>query len=182
MADGGWQSNLGWRGWLAAGLAVVVVVIVLIARLGGDDDKDSSSSADGKSSSSGKRSGNDSVVVASSVPPSPEAVNVAKSFMRAWVDHPAGVDDEQWWRKLVPYAESAFAQQLKSTDPSRVPAAQVTGEPAVVSNNANRAVFTVPTDSGPVLVTCVKLNETSGWKVIDLDTESAGPNESPEPK
>ncbi len=185
MTDGssGWRPNLGWRGGIAGGLAALVVTVLIIARLGGDDASESASdhgvTAIPHRAGNDSNAGNDSVAGAPQSVPA-EALRTVDRFVRAWVRPAPGVSAQQWWQRVAAFAEPSFAEQLKLTDPDRVPARRVESAPVSRSHTRNRVVAQVRTDAGIVVVTCVVLggDEETGakaaqvWKVSDIDTDS----------
>lgn len=187
----------GWRIWAAAILGVVVVLAVLVARLAGGGGESSSESAAGSRPASEADGPSDQATPGSdtdrSSPADPDAGYdgpdgqasdvpteapaaaraVAQEFTAAWANHPEGIKAEDWWRNVSQYTDEALADSLRVTDPQRVPASEVTGSAETVSTARNRALFAVPTDVGPLQVTCVLLQ--GEWKVTSIDMDpSAG--------
>jgi hypothetical protein len=179
----------GWRVWAAAILAAVVVVAVLVARLVGSGDEQDPTNAAGArpgaadSAAEGEsKPGTDSSSPAdpnagydgpdgepTDVPATaPRAARaVAENFTSAWANHPDGIEADEWWRRVARYTDESLAESLRSTDPQRVPATRVTGAAKTVSTGRNRALLSVPTDAGPLQVTCVLLQ--GDWKVTSID-------------
>ncbi len=94
-------------------------------------------------------------------PPGPSAASVVSLFARAWIrrDLPA----QQWWNGIATYTAPSYANQLRTVDPSRIPAAHLTGPPKPTLVRTNLAVYTVGTDTGTLQVTVTPL--PGGWKV-----------------
>jgi hypothetical protein len=126
------------------------------------------------------------------------AVAVAREFVTAWARPDMAA--EPWWQALNPLCTSTFAALLHQTDPARVPAHRLVGEPVLSpsssassnsassnsasSNSASpgtgttrpvgtQVVLLAPTDAGGVLVSVVL--EGAGWLVSDVEPADAPP-------
>ena len=111
------------------------------------------------------------LVQPSSAAPNPEALNVAKLWAQAWVNHPAGMTQAQWLDGLRPYTTDEYlASKMSTVDPANVPATAVTGEPAVVSSYTGSVQVVIPTD-GPKLSITVSRTD-AGWRVSEYDQAS----------
>jgi hypothetical protein len=105
-----------------------------------------------------------------SAPPSPAALNVAKLWAQAWVNHRPGTTNEQWVNGLRPYTVEEYLTEISTVDPSNIPADRVTGDPTVVTSYTSSVTVIVPTD-GPKL--SITLSETgAGWRVSEYDQAS----------
>jgi hypothetical protein len=164
---------MGWQMWLAGGLALLVVLVLVIARLG--EGGDSHTTHDRRPGNSAAQAGDDSVVAPSTTPTAAPAAAVsnAKQFMRAWLRPNASVSEHAWWATVSKYTDAGLSDQLKLTDPARVPAQELRGEPNTQSVSDNRVVLNFNTDAGVVAVTSVLLGDgpTSEWRVSDVDSD-----------
>lgn len=181
---GGWLANWlpksGWRSWLAGGLAAAVIMALVVARLlGAHGSHQPASVAAPTGGTASHSTGPDDGLLdnggapASSAPPA--AVTVAQEFVRAWANH-AGLSPSQWIANVSRYADDSFTKELRLTDPQRVPATHLIGESGdvhTVSVSGDRAVLSVATDAGRVLVSCLVVS--GSWRVTDLDN-SIGPD------
>jgi hypothetical protein len=188
--DGSVLARLGWRGLLAVGLAAVIVGAVLLARISGlrPDRATAGPSSGGTptatalvpddglaplttpaSSPTGPPEGD---VLSPSATADPAAVTAAEAFARAWANHPAGMTAAAWWAGVSKYTDGALAEDLRSTEPARVPANRVTGSAASVFISPTSAQFEVPTDRGMLQVVCVQMS--GGWLVTSIDFTPVG--------
>lgn len=95
------------------------------------------------------------------------AMNVATAAMGAFAR--PGVDAGTWFAELAPLLTPAAQAAYTGTDPSRVPAAAVTGPPrAGDSPSAYLATVTVPTDVGDYTVLLVREGAGTPWLVERL--------------
>jgi hypothetical protein len=99
----------------------------------------------------------------SSVPPAPEAVNVASAWARAWVNHPPGITNDQWVAQLAPLTTEEFLPQLRTVDPANIPSTAVTGPPTPTSSTGKAAEFDIATDGAVLHLTLIATPE--GWRV-----------------
>jgi hypothetical protein len=95
------------------------------------------------------------------VPADPAGAATVSRFARAWIrrDLPA----PQWWTGIAAFTTASYAEQLRTVDPSRIPAARLTGEPKPVLSRTDLAVYTVATDTGTLQVTVAPL--AGAWTV-----------------
>jgi hypothetical protein len=105
-----------------------------------------------------------------SAPPNPEAVNVAKQWATAWVNHPAGISNANWLNGMRALTTDEFLPVMSTVDPSNIPATRVTGDPAVTSSYTSSVQVVVPTDGPKLSITVV--NTGAGWRVADYDQAS----------
>ncbi|MFL6121116.1 hypothetical protein [Actinophytocola sp.] len=96
-------------------------------------------------------------------PPAPEALDVARSWGQAWVNHPAGVTNAQWIEGLRPYTTEEQLTEMSSVEPANIPASKITGEPSPVESFTSSVKAKLTTDAGDLLVTVIKTPE--GWRV-----------------
>lgn len=110
------------------------------------------------------------LVLPTSAAPNPAALNVAKLWAQAWVNHPAGMTNAQWLDGLRPYTTDEFLPQMSSVDPANIPATRVTGDPAATQSFTTSLQVLVPTD-GPKL--SITVSQTpAGWRVSEYDQAS----------
>ncbi|HKS43767.1 MAG TPA: hypothetical protein VJT49_01395 [Amycolatopsis sp.] len=103
-----------------------------------------------------------------SAAPSAEALNVAKLWAQAWVNHPAGITNAQWLDGLRPYTtEEYLAATMSTVDPANIPARKVTGDPVVSISYTSSLQVVIPTD-GPKLAVTVSRTD-AGWRVSEYD-------------
>jgi hypothetical protein len=105
-----------------------------------------------------------------SAPPNPEAVNVAKQWATAWVNHPAGISNANWLNGMRAMTTDEFLPVMSTVDPSNIPATRVTGDPAVTSSYTSSVQVVVPTDGPKLSITVV--NTGAGWRVADYNQAS----------
>jgi hypothetical protein len=110
------------------------------------------------------------LVQPTSAAPNPAALNVAKQWAQAWVNHPAGITNAQWLDGLRPYTTDEFLPQMSSVDPANIPASRVTGDPAATQSYTSSVQVLVPTD-GPKLSIIVS-QTPAGWRVSEYDQAS----------
>ncbi|HET6504018.1 MAG TPA: hypothetical protein VFG87_24995 [Amycolatopsis sp.] len=177
------------RHLLGSAIAVAVLIIVIgvavpkvLGRPGGSSP--APAGALGATSSSAQSApGNDSTTVPfstrltapllepTSAAPDPAALNVAKLWAQAWVNHPAGITNAQWLDGLRPYTTQEFLTASMSTvDPQNIPASQVTGDPVVTSSYTSSVQVVIPTDGPKLSITVSKTD--AGWRVSDYDQAS----------
>ena len=102
-----------------------------------------------------------------SAPAAPEALNVANAWARAWVNHPAGMNSEEWVAQLAPLTTEEFLPQLQTVDPANIPSTTVTGPATSTTATARVVEADVPTD-GAVLHLIV-IATPAGWRVSAYD-------------
>jgi hypothetical protein len=96
---------------------------------------------------------------------------VALGFAQAWSS--SGRSQKAWADGIQPFVSPALAAGLAQTDPARVPATKVTGEPVLITASATAAQVKVPTDGGSIVVTLSRAS-TTPWQVSDV-----GPADQP---
>lgn len=103
-----------------------------------------------------------------SAAPSPEALNVAKLWAQAWVNHPAGITNAQWLDGLRPYTTEEYLNATMSTvDPENISATKVTGDPVVSTSYTSSVQVVIPTDGPKLAITVSRTN--AGWRVSEYD-------------
>lgn len=101
--------------------------------------------------------------VPSSATAAQEALDVALAWARAWVNHPAGMTNEQWIAQLRPLTTEEFLPQLSSVDPVNIPSTAVVGKAEPVSASASAVEATIATDGALLRLTVIATD--SGWRV-----------------
>jgi hypothetical protein len=101
--------------------------------------------------------------VPTSAPPAPEALDVAESWGRAWVNHPAGVTNEKWLADLRPFTTEECLTEMSSVEPANVKSTEVTGPPSAQESFTSSVKVTLPTDGGDLLLTVI--DTPDGWRV-----------------
>lgn len=98
---------------------------------------------------------------------SPQALEVARVWASAWVNHPEGTTPQQWLAGLRPYTTDEFLGVLANVDPMNIPASRVTGQ-ATPTRAASKSVEVhVPTDT--LRLTILVVDTDAGWKVSRYD-------------
>ncbi|HVW40888.1 MAG TPA: hypothetical protein VHC18_06025 [Amycolatopsis sp.] len=110
------------------------------------------------------------LVQPTSAAPNPDALNTAKLWAQAWVNHPAGITNAQWLDGLRPYTTDEFLPQMSTVDPTNIPATRVTGDPVATTSYTSSVQVVIPTD-GPKLSITVS-QTTAGWRVSSYDQAS----------
>ncbi|WP_326568544.1 hypothetical protein VSH64_43445 [Amycolatopsis rhabdoformis] len=105
-----------------------------------------------------------------SAPPNPEAINVAKQWATAWVNHPAGITNADWLNGMRTLTTDEFLPQMTTVDPANIPATRVTGDPTVKTSFSSSVEVLVPTDGPKLSITVVDTG--AGWRVSDYDQAS----------
>ena len=161
---------LGSRYGIAAILVVIVVVVVALAQANSDPRPNGSRQQDGTVDNVSPGAPDDGYAEPDtpqgSASPSadalPEAaVDVATQFAGLWLNQD-GLDEQQWYDRLVPLATEATQRQLAGVDPANVPATELTGEPTI---SGPSVVF--DTDRG--LLTLTMTEDDGVWKVSGVD-------------
>ncbi|WP_238008709.1 hypothetical protein KZZ52_03240 [Dactylosporangium sp. AC04546] len=172
---------LGSRYGIALVLVVVVVAVVGFGRtVFRDRESRSGSDAFGPTVAPVETTpdpynslGDDSVVEPSAAPSlskgAADAGSVATRFANAWLRKP-GQSGEQWRAGLKPDASTDLMAELAETDPSDVPASNITG-PAVLENLGADTRARFPADGGTIVLGLQVIN--GRWQVTSLDWEAA---------
>src|SRR6476469_810525 len=98
-----------------------------------------------------------------SAPPAPAALDVADSWGKAWVNHPAGVTNEQWLDGLRPFTTEEQLTEMSTVEPANIPASKVTGDPTAVESFTSSVKVRRATDAGDLLITVIETPD--GWRV-----------------
>lgn len=96
-------------------------------------------------------------------PPAPQALAVAETWARAWVNHPAGMTNEEWTAQLAPLTTEEFLPQLRTVDPANIPSTTVTGKAEVITSSARAVDVKVATDGAELRLTVIATD--AGWRV-----------------
>lgn len=179
-----WPLRSPWR--LAVTVVVLGGLVFGVVLLGGSVREGTSGGLLAGGQPSGQRwdpggSGVSASPTPTALPPVPEltpqqlpvdqapapALEAARVWASAWVNHPEGITAQQWMAGLRPYTTDEFLGVLAGVDPANVPASRVTG-PAVATRVSPRSVeATVPTDT--VRLTILVVETDVGWRVSRYD-------------
>jgi hypothetical protein len=96
-------------------------------------------------------------------PPAPEALAVAEAWARAWVNHPAGMTNEEWTAQLAPLTTEEFLPQLHTVDPANIPSTTVTGKAEPITASARAVEVKIATDGAELRLTVIATG--AGWRV-----------------
>lgn len=102
-----------------------------------------------------------------SAPPAPAALDIAESFGRAWVNHPAGITNDKWLDGLRPYTTEEQLTEMASVEPANIGATKVTGNPTSVESFTSSVKVKLSTDDGDLLITVI--DTPDGWRVAYYD-------------
>jgi hypothetical protein len=99
-----------------------------------------------------------------SAPAKPAALNAADSWAKAWVNHPAGMTNEQWLDGLRPFTDEEYLNtEMATVEPANIGATKVTGDPEAVESYTSSVKVKLPTDDGTLLITVI--DTPDGWRV-----------------
>jgi hypothetical protein len=98
-----------------------------------------------------------------STPAPTAALFVAKSWVRAFLTVPNGIDSARWVEQLKPYTTDELLPELRTIDPANVPEAKIVGEPRTISSGASSAEIDVPTTG--VVMRLLLVSTPAGWRV-----------------
>lgn len=99
-----------------------------------------------------------------SAPAAPAALDTAESWGRVWVDHPAGITNEEWRAKLRPFTDEEYLEtEMATVEPANITATKVTGPPVAVESFTSSVKVRLPTDAGDLLITLIDTDD--GWRV-----------------
>ena len=104
----------------------------------------------------------------SDAPAAAQCQDVAASFMNAWVR--TSLPPASWLSGMRPYVSPELMAQLGRTDPARVPASRVSGQPVAVPTGSGAQTLRFATDGGRVDVVTHK----AGSSCVVSDIEPAG--------
>lgn len=102
-----------------------------------------------------------------SAPPAPAALDIAESWGRAWVNHPAGITNDKWLDGLRPYTTEEQLTEMASVEPANIGATKVTGNPTSVESFTSSVKVKLSTDDGDLLITVI--DTPDGWRVAYYD-------------
>jgi len=101
-----------------------------------------------------------------SAPPA-QAVRAAEGFVQTWLAGRTTEPVAVWHRRIASFVTPQLAQGLRSTDPARLPATNVSGAPEPVQVGEFLARFSVPlADGSAVAVTTAW--DGQAWRVTDI--------------
>ncbi|TCP48647.1 hypothetical protein EV191_110208 [Tamaricihabitans halophyticus] len=188
----GWplRSPAHLVGMVVLVLALITAIGILVPRLVGGDSTGPGagdpnqpayvySSPEDSASGSGQPAGSGSpqptrltgpLETPQKAPPNPKALQTAKNWADAWVQHRDGMTNREWLDGLRPYTTQEYLPVMSSVDPRNLPANRITGEPEAVESYTSSAEVDVPTD-GPVLRISV-VQTGQGWRVAGYEEGS----------
>ncbi|WP_406073333.1 hypothetical protein [Micromonospora sp. NBC_01638] len=167
------RSRLG----VALVIAVLVLGIIGAARLisGPINPTEGLSSRPNQPITTVDPTAGDDGLLSTGPPPSPVTrpgartpEQTADRFTATWLGRP-GITAEQWQDGLRPLSTPALTEKLAGADPAGVPAAEVTGPPAVQSRTETFVEVLLPLDTGRLRLELVATD--GGWLVDVLDWE-----------
>ncbi|MEQ3552208.1 hypothetical protein WIS52_17175 [Pseudonocardia nematodicida] len=97
----------------------------------------------------------------------PPALEAARVWTSAWVNHTEGMTSQQWLAGLRPWTTDEFLGVLAGVDPQAVPASRVTGVPTPTRVAPKSVEVTVPTDAVELSILVVETD--AGWRVSRYD-------------
>jgi hypothetical protein len=160
---------LGSRYGIAAILLLAVIAVVVIAKANSDPNPGNGvNNGSTYSDDAGSGAPNDGMEdPGSDAKPSSnlpaKAVDNAKAFTKAYIDTDKSQKD--WFAGISPYLTGEKKQELKQTDPSRVPIKEIRGKPELTGNNVN-----FQTDAGLLLLRMVE--QDGKWLVDGIDFQN----------
>ncbi|WP_216214409.1 hypothetical protein [Amycolatopsis aidingensis] len=95
--------------------------------------------------------------------PDPAALQVARQWAAAWVNHPDGMTNQQWLDGLRPYTTEEYLPVMATVELANIPASEVTGEPSAGKSYTSSVEAIVPTNGPKLKLTVVKTD--AGWRV-----------------
>lgn len=95
------------------------------------------------------------------------ALDVARSWVQAFLTVPKGITAARWIDQLRPFTTDELLPELSSIDPVNVPVAQITEAPRTVSVSAGSAEVDVPTTG--VVVRLLLVSTPGGWRVAGYE-------------
>lgn len=96
-----------------------------------------------------------------------EALQVARNWTAAWVNHPPGVTNERWTAGMRAFTTEEYLGVLAAVDPANVPATAVTGPPKPTRVSPRSVQVEVPTNALKLSVLVVDTD--AGWRVARYD-------------
>jgi hypothetical protein len=106
----------------------------------------------------------------SSAAPSPEAVDVIKTWGEEWVHHPVGMTNAEWLAQMQPYTTQEFLPVMSTVNVANIDATEVTGAPKVTKSYASSVEALLPTNSGRLDITAISTPQ--GWQVASYTEAS----------
>lgn len=106
----------------------------------------------------------------SSAAPSPEAIDVIKTWGQNWVHHPVGMTNAQWLAQLQPYTTQEFLPVMSTVNVADINATEVTGAPQVTKSYASSVEAVLPTNAGKLDITAISTPQ--GWQVASYTEAS----------
>ena len=97
----------------------------------------------------------------------PQALEIARVWASAWVNHSEGTTAQQWVAGLRPYTTDEFLGVLANVDPANIPASRGTGSATPTRVAPKSVEVEVPTDT--LRLTILVVDTEAGWKVSRYD-------------
>ena len=97
----------------------------------------------------------------------PQALQTARSWTAAWVNHPPGTTNQQWVAGMRAYTTDEYLGVLSAVDPANVPASAVTGAPRATRVSPRSVQVEVPTDT--LRLSVLVVDTGLGWRVSGYD-------------
>ncbi|MDQ4118301.1 MAG: hypothetical protein M3235_15270 [Actinomycetota bacterium] len=97
----------------------------------------------------------------------PQALQTARAWTAAWVNHPPGTTNQQWVAGMRAYTTDEYLGVLAAVDPANVPASAVTGAPRAVRVSPRSVQVEVPTDA--LRLSVLVVDTGGGWRVSGYD-------------
>lgn len=97
----------------------------------------------------------------------PQALQTARAWAAAWVNHPPGTTNQQWVAGMRAYTTDEYLGVLGAVDPANVPASAVTGNPRATRVSPRSVQVEVPTDT--LRLSVLVVDTGLGWRVSGYD-------------
>jgi len=162
-------QNQGWACRVRKTATVAVLVIAAVTALSGCTGQSSpslrSTNSNHLPSTSPTAPVDDSDVAAApnaSTASQTGAIAAATKAMRSFAQ--PQLSSDKWWSQMLPLLSQQAGVAYQSTDPSQIPAHQVTGTAIVLPGSTDVSLIVqVPTDVGPYNVTLIRASASAPW-------------------
>lgn len=94
--------------------------------------------------------------------PPAEAVDLARTWAKVWINHPEGMSPKQWLDQLRPHTTEEYLPVMASVDPANVPD-RLNGEAKVIRSEVGAVDIRQGTNGGDVIISVI--STPAGWKV-----------------
>ena len=118
-----------------------------------------------------------------SAPPSPQALDIALQWGKAFVNHSKGITTEQWLAGMRPFTTEDELAIMAAVDPEKISATEVTGTPQVKRSYLNSVEVILATNGETLSMTLINTHE--GWRVAFYEqaaTSSIPSTPAPNPR